>query len=86
MKNNKNHTKLSDSGENIWKPLKIEVVGIFPTNSKKNKKRRGEGKLHIYCLLHYIQYNWWWIVSFIRRWIYNFFEVKIIDLFANVEK
>ena len=31
------HTKLSVSGENIWKPLKVEVVGIFPPNSNKKK-------------------------------------------------
>ena len=24
------YTKQSDSGENIYKPLKVEVVGIFP--------------------------------------------------------
>ena len=29
------YTKQSDSGENIYKPLKVEVVGIFPPNSKK---------------------------------------------------
>ena len=23
---------------------------------------KGKGKLHIYCL-HYILYNWWWIVN-----------------------
>ena len=38
MKNNKKHTKLSDWGENIWKPPIIEVVGIFPPNSKKIEK------------------------------------------------
>ena len=35
MKYKKKHTKLSVSGENIWKPQKIEVEGIFPPNSRK---------------------------------------------------
>ena len=61
MKNSK-HTKLSVSGENILKPPKIEVVGIFPPNSKKYKdrnKRKEKGKernrkvTYLYCL-HYI--------------------------------
>ena len=41
------HTKLGVSRENILKPPKIEVEGIFPPNSKKNIKKIeiiGKGK------------------------------------------
>ena len=33
-------------GENIYKPLKLEDVGIFHPNLKK---KGNEGKLHIFC-------------------------------------
>ena len=38
-------------------------MGIFTPNSeKRGEERKVKGKLHIYCL-HYILYNWWWIVN-----------------------
>jgi len=48
MKYNNKHTKLSVSGENIYKPLKVEVVRVFPPNSKKYKNiNKGKGKKRI---------------------------------------
>ncbi len=37
MKINKNIKKLGVSRENILKHIKLEVLGIFPPNSKKSK-------------------------------------------------
>ena len=56
------------------KPLKVEVVGIFPPNYKKKykninkRKRKGRDK-ESYILIVYILFtiNWWWIVSIFRR-------------------
>jgi len=72
------HTKLSVSGENILKPPKIEVVGIFPPilkNKKIKNQRKRKGKIkEIYIFIVYITFNidWWWIVSIFRRWTNNF--------------